>query len=789
MNHAGPDIAPERALDFLNKALPLADRMTMGGEAAERVARHALALRRETPWGMSIPEDVFLAYVLFPRVNNENPEFYHEIIWNQLKPRLAGLDMAAAVAEVNRWCFEQATYRSTDGRTANALTVMRRGYGRCGEESVLLVSALRSCGIPARQLYVPLWSHCDDNHAWVEAWVDGEWRYMGACEPELSLDSGWFTAAASKAMLVHTRAWGVLPSGERAEAHDGTAWVVNRTAAYARTALLRVRLVEGGRPLPGVFMRVELANMAAFGRISDKTTDADGRFELLCGLGTLHLWMRDGARVLEAAVDTARQTDYEFDFAAAKPFAPGAWEYDQRPPLESRIQPADFPPEAVAAHERWLLQTEAAREARFDKSGDALAVLARGNRGVVEAFLKDARFDPADARALLESLREKDLGDVTGAVLADALEGALPWKDRYPRDVWVAGVLCPRAGDEMLYPVRRWLRENLPALDSAKAVWEYLTDRLADCAMEPAHLYPDPRGVFAHGACAAPVRDALYVALCRTNGIAARLEPSTGEKQYWSDGEYRPLIADKGPTARLTLVNGAGRTLTAGVHFQLAALTEKGFVPLSLYGDALETTLTLSLPAGDYRVMTAFRQIDGSLDARVWDLSLPGGAEERLELTLREDHTAGKLKRAALSPLAALDRAGNAVTLPDALGGRPALVACVAPGQEPTEHFFNELLENRDALARRGIAVRLLVQDWDKAQNAKLEQVLAEISDAQCLAGPDGAALLQWRRALNAGELRLPLAVAVGERGEGLFAFVNYNVGSVVSLIQVIDAR
>ena len=97
--------------------------------------------------------------------------------------------------------------------------------------------------------------------------------------------------------------------------------------------------------------------------------------------------------------------------------------------------------------------------------------------------------------------------------------------------------------------------------------------------------------------------------------------------------------------------------------------------------------------------------------------------------------------------------------------------------------------ENRDALARRGIAVRLLVQDWDKAQNAKLEQVLAEISDAQCLAGPDGAALLQWRRALNAGELRLPLAVAVGERGEGLFAFVNYNVGSVVSLIQVIDAR
>ena len=58
----------------------------------------------------------------------------------------------------NRWCAEEATYRSTDGRTSSPLEVYQRGYGRCGEESTLLVTALRSVGIAARQVYVPWWS-------------------------------------------------------------------------------------------------------------------------------------------------------------------------------------------------------------------------------------------------------------------------------------------------------------------------------------------------------------------------------------------------------------------------------------------------------------------------------------------------------------------------------------------------------------------------------------------------------------------------------------------------------
>ena len=78
--------------------------------------------------------------------------------------------MKEAVIELNYWCSSKVTYRTTDNRTASPITVYNNTYGRCGEESTFAVSVFRSVGIPARQVYVPLWSHCDDNHAWVEVW-------------------------------------------------------------------------------------------------------------------------------------------------------------------------------------------------------------------------------------------------------------------------------------------------------------------------------------------------------------------------------------------------------------------------------------------------------------------------------------------------------------------------------------------------------------------------------------------------------------------------------------------
>ena len=243
-----------RAVDFLLDHLPQSDLDCYPPDLFLRFTDHALAVREAAPWCGALDWEIFAHYVLFPRVNDEDLSFHREIFHASLWPRVRDLPTQEdRVLEVNRWCREHAAYQAQDQRTASPLTVYRCGGGRCGEESAFLVSALRSVGIPARQVYAPRWSHCDDNHAWVEALCGGTWRFLGACEPEPVLDRGWFTTAASRAVLVHSRVFGTgthplhgTPLGPQGH----VSWF-NQTARYAGVGPYAFHVRAGGRPAPG----------------------------------------------------------------------------------------------------------------------------------------------------------------------------------------------------------------------------------------------------------------------------------------------------------------------------------------------------------------------------------------------------------------------------------------------------------------------------------------------------------------------------------------------------------
>ena len=125
--------------------------------------------------------------------------------------RVKGKDIREAALEINHWCHEKVSYQPADIRTSAPMSTILSARGRCGEESTFTVAALRTAGIPARQVYTPRWAHSDDNHAWVEIWLNGEWYYMGACEPEPVLDRGWFTEPAQKGNACSYKIfWGIL---------------------------------------------------------------------------------------------------------------------------------------------------------------------------------------------------------------------------------------------------------------------------------------------------------------------------------------------------------------------------------------------------------------------------------------------------------------------------------------------------------------------------------------------------------------------------------------------------
>src|ERR1035437_8778272 len=188
---------PERqAMEFLYAYMPLSDLADYKPEFFLKNVQMSLKARHEMPWGETIPEEEFLHFVLPVRVNNENQDNFREVMYSEIKERIKGLSLKDAALEINHWCHEKVTYRGTDSRTSAPLMTVRKAFGRCGEESTFTVTAMRTAGIPARQVYTPRWAHSDDNHVWVEVWIDGKWYYMGACEPDVDLNMGWFSEPA-----------------------------------------------------------------------------------------------------------------------------------------------------------------------------------------------------------------------------------------------------------------------------------------------------------------------------------------------------------------------------------------------------------------------------------------------------------------------------------------------------------------------------------------------------------------------------------------------------------------
>ena len=447
-------------LDFLYDNLSLPDRTDYSREYYADQVKLALQARNEMPWGSSVPEREFRHFVLPPRVNNEDLDTCRAVFFRQLKPRLQGLSMQEAILEVNHWCHEHVTYRPTNARTLSPLATLRTAYGRCGEESVFLVAALRSVGIPARQVYTPRWAHTDDNHAWVEAWADGRWWFLGACEPEPILNMGWFNESASRGMLMHTRVFGNYDGPEEVVSRQYGLTEINVIENYAPCRRLTVEVLDSlNRPVPDATVEFKVYNYAEFYSVARKQTDAAGRASLTAGLGDMLVWATAPASPSATSASSSTSPSSPSASTSASPSSPSATPYllafqhvsfardsvvslhlrsaaielsEALPLTEEQAEglcitppPASTSLPAVAPEQREENNRRLAREDSIRHAYEATMPdqRSRGNHAVIKAFLDSAATlgHPTLAESLLTVLPDKDLQDITLDVLLDNL--------------------------------------------------------------------------------------------------------------------------------------------------------------------------------------------------------------------------------------------------------------------------------------------------------------------------------------------------------------------------------
>ncbi|MBE5065265.1 hypothetical protein INF27_04405 [Bifidobacterium saeculare] len=783
---------------------------------------HALELRRSRAWTAALPEDVFIHYVFWPRVNNERLEPCRSRIAGELDARVTPLSMECAAIETNYWCAEHVTYAPSDIRTIGPIGALNRGTGRCGEESTLLVSALRAIGIPARQVYTPRWAHCDDNHAWVEAMVDGVWRFMGACEPEERLDRGWFDCAAARAMLIHARVFcdyttgsvDVSPSAGR----QGAAILQNLTASYAPTARLTVTVTDtDGAPVPGANVRFELLNMAEFAPIAQLAADEDGRAAIELGLGTVlvHASTPDGFG--EALVDTASTTAVTVTLDAERRDDDAWTPLSVSAPAAGGSRAAALTPEQKAVGADRARRAETMRVERLegfarqsatgDADTDEILRLAGGNWPVIARFL-EAGAEP-DRMLLLQALSDKDLADVHAETLDDALAAAAAIRDHALRmltdldertrtDLWRDAVLNPRVDGEELAGDHRVLQQRFDADCTAlfrsdpRTLWQEMLRDVRDA--EDDEPYTGTAALLSRGYGDGPHRGIAFVTVCRCLGIPARLNPETRSPQYFDGARFVDVQARESDRLVACTLTAPGRDDTPryGVDWTISRLqrTPYGmdFSTIDL-GDVPWTdgAAHIRLEPGTYRVITTTRLPNGSQLAASQTLRV-ADEDRTIALDWRRPAQSDLLAHLPLEDLPLIADDGADTPLSEVLHGRRGVVFILdAHGSEPSIHVLDEL---RESLAERpdsdtGTEPVIALCPHDAPVSAPITAMLARLPRRFRLWRCSEPTAARLARITFVDPDKSPVIVAIrpGQAQDdpltGIYACSGYNVGSV----------
>jgi hypothetical protein len=721
----------KQALEFLYAYMPLSDLADYSPEFFLANIKQSLKARNDFSWCKTEPEEIFLHFVLPLRVNNENLDSFRLKMYDEIKARVKGLPMAEAALEINHWCHEKVTYHATDIRTSAPLSTIKKSFGRCGEESTFTVAAMRTAGIPARQVYTPRWAHVDDNHAWVEVWIDGKWNYLGACEPEPELNQGWFTEPSGRVMLVHTRVYGRYNYDNEIITDADRFSEINLTGRYAPVKLLKVLVKDKeGNPVPDARIEFGLYNYAEFYPIATKYADKDGTTSLSAGLGDLLIWAsRDGSfdyRMISVAItDTIALVLGKKDIPAHTEL------YDLIPP-HARKSIVQLSQEQKSDNIRRIGQEDSIRRIYMStfkdhRWSDSVAIITGLNRDTLMAvfdkaygnwpeltsyLIKNAAGYKTTVLAMLMQLSDKDFSDAREIILTGHLHQAfLP--EGMDRSVFEKYLLSPRIADENLSDWRGFLSEKMePVAGQIKTdvspliSWIQQNITLDDEANLHSRAAITPIGVYNLRVADRISRDVFFVACCRSLGIPARINTVTHMTEYYAGNTWYEANLDNASETQpvkgfLQLTESVNPFIPQYyIHFTLAKLRDGHFVTLEFEEGRKLSDFPVSMPmdTGKYMMVTGNRLEDGSVLNSITFFHIEKDKKIRVPVYIRLipdlKSPTGKLDLDRL--MISVPGQSNPQKLSALAGGKKIIILVVDPDQEPSRHVLDELATYKD---------------------------------------------------------------------------------------------
>ncbi|MDE6028027.1 MAG: transglutaminase-like domain-containing protein, partial [Muribaculaceae bacterium] len=348
-----------------------------------------------------------------------------------------------------------------------------------------------------------------------------------------------------------------------------------------------------------------------------------------------------------------------------------------------------------------------------------LFVKSRGNHRTIESFLTHA--PPAlkqKAIALMGAVAEKDLHDITPDVLEDHLYYTMG-DETSP--LYIPYVLNPRIELEMLHPYKASIQKTLSPedaqryIDSPRELEANLKSNIIpDSLYNPGRLRQSPTASIQSGTADPLNRSIAFVAICRSLGIPARIDPVSHITQFadsslvWHDVTFGSAASSEKPNEMKGILQLKESSDYSGAqpkyysHFTVSQIIDGK--PQLLEFDDFETVGSINgrkhpLSEGEYLLVSGQRLADGSVLSQAKFFKSSGNSSDTPLLTIRQDSTAlqviGNLDAELL--YTPISFKGNSFekrlqkSILSTTGRGYYALGLIAPGHEPSSHALNDI--------------------------------------------------------------------------------------------------
>jgi hypothetical protein len=180
---------------FLLEHLPAADSENLTLGLFRENLDQAFTARDKYPWTKALDRELFFNEVLPHAVVNETRdpwrkqlrELFDPLLTDSKNVRDAATVVGSRIAELTGVKYDTKREKACQSPAES----MRQHMASCTGLSILMVDALRACGVPARLAGIPMWGSLEGNHTWVEIHDGTDWHLSGYGGTPDGWDKGW----------------------------------------------------------------------------------------------------------------------------------------------------------------------------------------------------------------------------------------------------------------------------------------------------------------------------------------------------------------------------------------------------------------------------------------------------------------------------------------------------------------------------------------------------------------------------------------------------------------------